>query len=157
MTEQELEAEHNAAYNQLRDLAAKFNSETREESGLDISIDFGALWNLTRSYVDDVHRYSSYHDAPIPDKARRCAYLCKWLMKFRPLVVLNPSAPRDEEIQTFSLMANEIFTAWCVSALMTLDWSEVSNEIRLLLLYSLRHRFNSEDTYILFFAHLCDQ
>jgi hypothetical protein len=156
VTFEEQEAAYNTAYDLLRTLVREFEADLGDEmEGLEIGVDFPALWNLSRSYVDDLHRYAAYHNAPIPDHVRRCAYLCKWLMKFRPLLVRNPTAPKEEEIETFALMANEIFTARCTSNLMAVDWSELSPELMELFLYTLRHRSNSEDTFILFFAHLC--
>lgn len=156
MTEEEREAEYKAAYNELRRFVRQFSEDTADENdGLELGVDFSALWNLSRSYVDDLNRYAAYHNAPIPDHARRCAFLCKWLMKFRPLVVRNPAAAPGEDIETFGLMANEVFATWCAASLMEINWSELSETIRIIFLYSLRHRSNSEDTYILFFAQLC--
>jgi hypothetical protein len=144
------------AYDLLRKYAIRFDKATEDENGLDLKVDFNALWNLAHSYTDDIKRYQSYHHAPIPARARRAAYLCKWIMKFRPLIVMNPIAVVEEEVQTFLLMANETFALWCASGEMEFDWSNISDELRVVLLYSLRHRYNSEDTYILFFAKLCN-
>lgn len=149
------DAQTSATYDLLLDLAERFEKSMDEENGLEIKVDSDALWNLARSYIDDVERYVAYHDTQAPDEARRSAYLCKWLMKFRPIVVMDPLAPPEEEIRTFQLMANEAFALWCVSGVMQFDWNDVTEKIRHLLLYSLRHRYNSEDTYILFFAQLC--
>lgn len=145
-----------AAYNLVRDFSIRFEVDMMQENGLDIRVDYGALFNLAMSYVDDITRYKAYHDTEVPDRARRSAYLCKWLMKFRPIVVLNPEAIKTEEINTFRLLANEIFAMYCISGLMEIDWSDLSDKIRIITLYSLRHRYNSEDTYILFFALLTD-
>jgi hypothetical protein len=152
----ERKKEHLATYDQLRAIVVKFNKDTGNENGLEIDVDFDALWNLCGSYTDDLIRYTAYHDAPIPDKARRCAYLCKWIMKFRPLVVIDSNAPDGKEVRTYALMANEIFIQWCVSGILELDWASISDRMQELFLYTLRHRYNSEDTYILFFAQLCN-
>lgn len=142
------------AYSLLREFAMKFEKGMSEECGSTILIDYDGLWNLSRSYADDVGRYSAYHDTQVPDQARRCAYMCKWLMKFRPIVVMEVGDPGNEEVRTCELMANELFALVCVSGMMEFDWSSVSPRIRTILLYSLRHRYNSEDTYILFFAQI---
>ena len=142
------------AYSLLRELAIKFERGMANECGSTILIDYDAIWNLSRSYADDVGRYSAYHDTLLPDRPRRCAYMCKWLMKFRPIVVMERGQPGSEEIRTCELMANELFALACVSGMMAFDWSGVSDRIRTILLYSLRHRYNSEDTYILFFAQI---
>jgi len=156
VTEEDRKAAYNAAYNELRRFTTQFSQfVSDEEGGLELGVDRDALLNLSRSYIDDLRRYTTYHNAPIPDHARRCAYLCKWIMKFRPLVVRNPIAPTDREFESFAIMVNEIFATWCVSILMMVEWDEISINIRELFLYSLRHRSNSEDTYILFFAQLC--
>lgn len=157
MTEEEIEAAYEAEYTALGQLITKFSEHAADElDGLEIEVDDGALWNLAQSYVDDVNRYTAYHNAPIPDHARRCAYFCKWLMKLRPLVVRNPSAPPGEELESSALMANEIFGAWCASNRMGIEWAEdLSQQMQDLFLYTLRHRLSSEDTYILFFAQIC--
>lgn len=145
------------AYHEIRQYAVEFQKAMSDENGLEIRIDTDALHNLAQSYADDVNRYSAYHHTVMPDRARRGAYLCKWLMKYRPLVVFNPGANPDEEVRTFSLMANEVFAMFCSSGLLEIDWAtDVTNMIRQIMLYTLRHRNNSEDTYILFFAQLCN-
>lgn len=150
------EAERAAAeaYSLLREFAIKFEKGMGDENGSTILIDYDALWNLSRSYVDDVGRYAAYHETEVPDQARRCAYMVKWLMKFRPIVVMDIKDRKKEEIRTVALMANELFALMCVSGMMEFDWNDISERMRTILLYSLRHRYNSEDTYILFFAQI---
>jgi hypothetical protein len=152
--QEELERAADEAYGLIREFAICFERGMGDENGSTILIDYDALRNIARSYVDDVHRYATYHETQVPDRARRSAYLCKWLMKFRPIVVTEVNGNGSEEIRTVSLMANELFALACVSGLMEFDWNGVSDRVRQILLYALRHRNNSEDTYILFFAQI---
>jgi len=145
------------AYDLLRDCVVSYAREMETENALEILVDFAALWNAANSFVDDVARYQNYHKAPVPARARKAAYLCKWIMKFRPLIVRDGDKSRTEEVQTFALMANELFAMYASGGVMLFDWKELTQKICVVLLYSLRHRYNSEDTYILFFAQLCNQ
>lgn len=156
-TEAEIEAEFEAAYGLLRGYLIQFKRGMGDELGHALEVDTDALWNLSRSYADDIHRYKAYHGTEVPDEARRSAYLCKWIMKYRPLVVSNPMATEDKEIRTCALMTNELFAMLCASGIMQINWTDaISDKVRVILMYSLRHRLNSEDTYILFFAQICN-
>lgn len=154
-----LRQEQRAAYAWLSNRLKEYDKLLAPKgSGVEVLVDHDALWGLCRSYVDDIFRYRSYHDAPVPDPARKAAYLCKWLLKLRPVVVQNPSAAADQTYETFALMANEVFALWCVSGMLLVDiQTDIHVSVRELLLYTFRHRSSGEDTFILFFAQLCTQ
>ena len=145
-----------AAYDLVRAFSVQFEQGMKDENGLEIYADKDGFWNLATSFVDDLRRYREYHETEMPDRARRAAYLAKWIMKFRPITAFESSADKRKEVRTFELMANEVFAMMCMSGVMMFDWDNISDRMRVILLYSLRHRFNSEDTYILFLAQLCD-
>jgi len=148
-------AEIEAIYNRLDRLFADFAEPYKGELSLEIGIDPIELGNVARSYAYDIHRYKDFHEIKIPDRARRGAYLCKWLMRLRPVVYSADVEQLSTERATMLLLVNELFAMYAISALMKIDFEQtLSTEMGNILLYSLRYRASSEDSFILFLAFL---
>jgi hypothetical protein len=122
---------------------------------LDLELDPSQLANIAQSYVYDLGRYVKFHEVQIPDRARRGAYICKWVIKLKPIhhrMAIETLSPEQGEML---LLANELYAMYVLSATIKIDLEKkLAARMGNILLYSLRYRAASEDSFILFLAHL---
>ena len=141
-------------YDELVDIFNLFAQWFKACVGSNIALEPPILMNVVQSYSYDLDRYRKFHEIEMSDTVRRAAYLAKWMMRFRPVRVLEYSS--SEVARQSELTADELFTMFVVSVYLQVDLEEVlSNRLMNIFIYSLRYRSHSEDTFILFFAHLC--
>jgi hypothetical protein len=144
------------AYDEIENYFIGFAEEMRGSSGVAIDLDRGAFVNVCESYIYDLFRYSQFHEIEIPDRARRAAYACKWIMRFRPVFVLSTSISLDQRQRQLALIATELFAMWVASAIMNYDLEQMTTPRMFnILMYTLRYRSQTEDAFILLFAHYC--
>lgn len=146
-----------SVFDELRQYLADFEEEmTARKINVDFHIDVYALFNACGSYVQDLYRYCEYHNIQVPDRARRAAYICKWMMRFRPLIAMEPAGETTDTDRDIALMINESFCAYLSGIRLDIKWdTDVSAKVFGILLYSFRYRSYMEDPFILLFAHLC--
>jgi len=143
-------------YEELGGHFSEFSDEFESLFGQRLQINAAQLGNVAQSYVFDLGRYVKFHELEIPDRARRGAYVCKWLMKLRPIYFDATITHLPEEIASMLLLANELFAMYVTSAITRVDLEKsLSERMGNILLYSLRYRSSSEDSFILFLAQLC--
>lgn len=144
-------------YDQLVDYFSDFAEELRETSRVPCDLDYGVLTNVCESYAFDLSRYSKFHELNAPDRARRAAYICKWIIRLRPVYLIHDQLPDDKESKKFALMVNELFCLYVASGILGVDIEEsATNRFVEILLYSLRYRLSSEDSLILLFSRMLD-
>jgi hypothetical protein len=155
-TDQEHNQKVGVAYDELNLLFDAFAQDFHSATGIRVDVEPRHLLNICESYVYDIYRYISFHELEIPDRARRAAYLCKWLMRFRPVFLISDVSKLSDEARTFALLANELFSMYAISGFLRLDLeAHLSARLFNIVLYSLRYRAHSEDAFILFFASVC--
>lgn len=143
-------------YDELDRHFEAFSEDFESSLGLKFDIDAAELANVAQSYVYDLERYVKFHEVEIPDRARRGAYICKWLMRLRPVRHSIQLDGLQDSLATMAVLCNELFSLYVLSATLKIDL-EVSLSPRMgtILLYSMRYRATSEDTFILLLAKLC--
>lgn len=145
-----------ACYNELVAFFGAFAADFEVFTGLTLRLDDSGTYNLAQSYVYDLGRYTQFHEIEVPDRARRAAYICKWIMRFHPILVPYDVTELEERHGKFAMVANELFAIYVVSGLLKIELeASLSPRMFNMTLYSLRYRASSEDTFILFFAQLC--
>jgi hypothetical protein len=76
-------------------------------------------------------------------------------MKLRPIHYTTQLSLVPKETGQMLILANELFAIYVLSGTMKIDFENtLSDKIMNTLLYSLRYRASSEDSLILFLAHL---
>jgi hypothetical protein len=132
--------------------------EYKKVSGIQsIQCDFAILYDVVRSAYDDIWRYKDYH-LTNPNKQRsnsikRAAYLTKWLVRLRPILIVRDTdhfSPKDGTIllnEAFAIFISLIYIAdeLCVDALRLTP--EVANDF----LYDLHYREISDDALLSFY------
>lgn len=144
------------AYNEVADIFDVFAEELNTATGLVVDINYPDLMNVAESFAYDLARYRSFHEIKVPDRARRAAYMAKWIMRFRPVYLVGEVHELNESQKTRALILNEDFALYIASAFLDVDIeAELTDRMASILLYSFRYRSHSEDTFILYFAALC--
>lgn len=142
-------------YDEIDNLFGAFASDFKDSCGIEVDIDSDLILNVCESFAYDIVRYTAFHENVIPDRARRAAYLCKWLMRFRPTFVTSSLSNLPHRERQLGLLANELFCMYASSGLLRINLeTTITDRLFNTLLYSLRYRAHSEDAFILFFAYL---
>ena len=104
------------------------------------------LYAVAASYFFDIHRAKSFHDTTLANECRQAAFTVKWLVRFRPVLDVNPHGR--------FLFVNEKFALAVAFALLRIDPDTVDADLYAHLLYSLRYRHLDEGALIAVFLAL---
>jgi len=146
-----------AIYQELDGFFDHFSDEFASAVGLKPIADHSAFWNIGQSQVYDLNRYAHFHELQIPDRARRAAYLVKWIQRLRPVRVEADITALPEERGKFALLVNEQFALYVASGILRIDLEQAfSAKMLNMILYTMRYRSPSEDSFLLFFVYLSE-
>ncbi len=144
-----------AVYEELGGFFAQFSNDFDSAVGLKPRENDALFWNIAQSQVYDLNRYAHFHELDIPDRARRAAYLVKWIMRFRPIRVDADITSLPEEKGKFALLVNEQFALYVASGILQIDLEQrFSAKMLNMVLYTMRYPSASEDSFLLFFVFL---
>jgi len=139
----------------LADLFEDFSKELHDAFEIRTDVLYEELLNCAESFAYDIKRYKDFHEIGVPDSPRKASYISKWIMRLRPVYCLDEFKKTPKEHQRTFLLVNELFALHVISYYLDEDIESMMTDALInILLYSLRYRAHSEDTFLLFFARL---
>lgn len=143
-------------YDKLAAYFGDFADDLRDTAGIVVDLTYHDLMNAAESLAFDLNRYKLFHEIDIPDRARSAAYICKWIMRFRPVALIQKLEELPKEKKQPALLINELYCLYVISGVLGIDFEgETTDRFSGIVLYSLRYRAHSEDTFILLLAKMC--
>lgn len=160
-TKSQLEERYLDLYQAASRHCDRYNREAGD--GIAISFDEATLLRVVWSAYDDIARYKLYHLADgLDDKSdavKRAAYLAKWIVRLRPIVIAGPKGGLSPEAMksSDSMLANEHFALRMGLNVLLAEGVpdfELTDEAHFHLLYDFGYRELSGDALVATFQQL---
>ncbi|MBF0620965.1 MAG: hypothetical protein HQL54_03480 [Magnetococcales bacterium] len=119
-------------------LTHKYNAFAEKHKWKKTELNGQILANCVYSYYLEVQRHKEFHGIDNADGIKKAAYLTKWLLKTRPIQVLNDNT--RSETAKYPLLANEGFALSVALTFLDIKWNAVPNEVITRLLYDFHYR-----------------